>query len=1582
MLVTWTGHDSHASDARFTFVLQQFDATGSLVQVAQAVRINQRLTPNGPSFGGRSWQSLGVFASEGATLKVQLTDDANGTVIADAIRLVAVDPITKQPLATLPNLHRLALTGNPLDDAAHQMIAPQFTARAASDPSFVFSFTPNQGLQWQTIYGPLGMATGTSLLLQLIATDGNAGDHVFYTAFSDNPNVSVTVTGNKLQVTAAANFIGTARITVAGQDGPSGPGDWRGRKAEQTFDLNVGVSAVTGSKWQDTNGNGIRDAGEPGLEGVTIFLDLNGNGTLDGAATATPNSPWAVVNSLASGSYAGDVFSGFITFDSAGFLYVGDEGHIHRYDPDLHRFIQFTESGDASQDARGPRSIAFGADGALYVASTDDRNIRIYNGQTGAFIATTWPENNGTLFSDVGMMAASPDRQTLYIVDFNPSATQVKILRYDTLSRSLVSGAFTVDRVAGVFDAPSDIALGPDGNIYIADRALGSIVRLNGTTGAALPAPGKTGAVFVSPGTPQIGTDPKLAFDTAGRLIVASNLDFVLSFNTATGTLVGTAVIAKGGAVPLDVAFDAQGRLYLSVDGNHVLVAKQGEPTSLTDANGAYAFNGLVPATYTAVELVPANSGQTFDLGQAPSAIVDINPGAGSSNPNQLILFNNALYFQADGGDGKGVELWRYDGKSATRVTDINPNAGSSFPSNFILLNNALYFTATNPTFGTELWRYDGIDVTLAADINPNAGSSSPTNLFVFNGVLLFTATNGSTPFANGNELWRYDPVTGLGRITDINPGTGSSNISGLTLYNGAVYFSAFDGGTSGTELWRYNGSNVALVSDLINPGALSSSPTNLFAFGGFLYFSAVQSSVRELWRYNGSTFVRTTINAGTSPNPANLIGFNGAVYFTATNLTSGTELWRWSPVSGYAMVGDINPGAGSSLPGSLIVFNDALYFSATDAATAGAFGRELWRYDGTTVSRVTDINPGTGSSNPASPVIFDNALYFTATDNGILGNELWRYDGTTVSLAADIDTGTASSFPAEMIAFNGSLYMRATGPTQGAELAVYNLRGAVGTQTVALLSGHVAVGRDFGNFKVVDIGADRSVTEGAAVNFNATVIDPTPGTPSTFTYLWQIVADNGQTIPNSTATTLNFIPVDNGIYTVMLSVTDSADNKIYRDTAVVFVNNAPPVVTAGTDATLTEGSTFTRSVSFTDPGADVWTATVDYGDGTPVAILTTPTPSSPLALNHLYSDNGHYGVVVTIMDDDGGSATQSFAVNVTNVAPTVNAGADQTVPEGTPVTLLATASDPGANDALTIQWIVTASNGQVIAPATGNSFTFTPIDNGTYQIAVTVTDKDLATATDQVLITATNVAPAIGLNGPSTIGEGSLYTLTLGPVSDPGADAVTEYRVAWGDGTPPDIFGTASAITHTYLNEGSRTISVTLVDEDGTYANAASKPVAVQNVAAVLTGLTPSATNLTENGILNLTGTFIDPGMQDSHSVKILWGDGTSEQTVVLAPGIFQFAASHQYLDDNPSGTSSDLDAISVRVNDGTEDSAPLTTNLTVNNVAPTFSALTASGATVTEGASLTLNGAVSDIGSLDSHTVAVNWGDGSAAQ
>ncbi len=55
--------------------------------------------------------------------------------------------------------------------------------------------------------------------------------------------------------------------------------------SDDISDLELGdeyrPSEIHGFQYEDVNGNHVRDAGEPGLEGVTIFLDLNRNNVLD-----------------------------------------------------------------------------------------------------------------------------------------------------------------------------------------------------------------------------------------------------------------------------------------------------------------------------------------------------------------------------------------------------------------------------------------------------------------------------------------------------------------------------------------------------------------------------------------------------------------------------------------------------------------------------------------------------------------------------------------------------------------------------------------------------------------------------------------------------------------------------------------------------------------------------------------------------------------------------------------------------------------------------------------------------------------------------------------------------------------------------------------------------------------------------------------------------------------------------------------------------------------------------------------------------------------------------------------------------
>ncbi len=56
--------------------------------------------------------------------------------------------------------------------------------------------------------------------------------------------------------------------------------------ADQDFG-NVLTSDISGMKFEDLNGNGAFDAGEPGLEGWTIFLDQNDDGVLDAGEPST-----------------------------------------------------------------------------------------------------------------------------------------------------------------------------------------------------------------------------------------------------------------------------------------------------------------------------------------------------------------------------------------------------------------------------------------------------------------------------------------------------------------------------------------------------------------------------------------------------------------------------------------------------------------------------------------------------------------------------------------------------------------------------------------------------------------------------------------------------------------------------------------------------------------------------------------------------------------------------------------------------------------------------------------------------------------------------------------------------------------------------------------------------------------------------------------------------------------------------------------------------------------------------------------------------------------------------------------------
>jgi hypothetical protein len=162
--------------------------------------------------------------------------------------------------------------------------------------------------------------------------------------------------------------------------------------------------------------------------------------------------------------------------------------------------------------------------------------------------------------------------------------------------------------------------------------------------------------------------------------------------------------------------------------------------------------------------------------------------------------------------------------------------------------------------------------------------------------------------------------------------------------------------------------------------------------------------------------------------------------------------------------------------------------------------------------------------------------------------------------------------------------------------------------------------------------------------------------------------------------------------------------------------------------------------------------------------------------------------------------------------------------------------------------------------------------------------------------------------------------------------------------------------------------------------SNTAALTVTVQNVAPLVATPTLSALSIDENGWVILDGSFSDPGELDWHSVAIDWGDGSTPTSSVLAAGVLTFQATHQYLDDNPTGTPSDTYTISVTVGDKDLDSGSDGRTIVVNNLAPSISSVTGPSGPIALGSSIAVSASFSHVGTQDTHTCTFSWDDGTS--
>jgi PKD domain/RTX calcium-binding nonapeptide repeat (4 copies) len=486
-------------------------------------------------------------------------------------------------------------------------------------------------------------------------------------------------------------------------------------------------------------------------------------------------------------------------------------------------------------------------------------------------------------------------------------------------------------------------------------------------------------------------------------------------------------------------------------------------------------------------------------------------------------------------------------------------------------------------------------------------------------------------------------------------------------------------------------------------------------------------------------------------------------------------------------------------------------------------------------------------------------------------------------------------------------------------------------------------------------------------------------------------------------------------IYPISVTVTDNHGASGTGSIAVTVNNVAPTITSLSGPTSIDEGATLTLNGTFFDPGTqDTFTLLVNWGEGATQTYLL-PAGATSFSISHQYLDDNPsgtasdvYPISLTLTDDDTGTGTTSTMVTVNNVAPTImSLTPASSINENDTFTLSGTFHDPGTQDTHTvvIDWgegttiITTAGpnpagttlnylgNGDWAFSATHRYLDDNPTGTAsdTHAVAVSVTDDDTGTASASTSVTVNNVAPTItSLSGVSSINENDTFTLS-GTFFDPGTQDTFTLEVNWGEGPAQTYIlaaGTTTfSISHQYLDDNPSgtasdvyPISVTLTDDD-TGTASANTSVTVNNVAPTITSLS-GASSIDEGDTLTLNGTFFDPGTQDTFSLQVNWGEGPT-QTYLLPAGATSFSISHQYLDDNPSGTASDVYPISVTLTDDDTGAASASASVTVNNVAPTITGLTGASS-IDEGGTLTLSGTFHDPGTQDTHTVVIDWAEG----
>jgi subtilisin family serine protease/PKD repeat protein len=340
---------------------------------------------------------------------------------------------------------------------------------------------------------------------------------------------------------------------------------------------------------------------------------------------------------------------------------------------------------------------------------------------------------------------------------------------------------------------------------------------------------------------------------------------------------------------------------------------------------------------------------------------------------------------------------------------------------------------------------------------------------------------------------------------------------------------------------------------------------------------------------------------------------------------------------------------------------------------------------------------------------------------------------------------------------------------------------------------------------------------------------------------------------------------------------------------------NSPPSIAANNASiTVTEGGTATNTGTWSDPNAAdniVLNASVGTVTKSGTNASGTWTWSFPTTDGHAQSQT------VTITANDGTTtASTTFTLTVDNETPVVATPVVTPEPsnEGSTATASATFTDANPNDtpfSCTVNY--GDGSGSLAGTVVGTTCTgpaHTYLQNGSYTVTISVSDKDSGTGSNSATHVVLNVPPVVAVPlvtpEPSTEGGAATASATFTDANpnDTPFTCTVDYGDASGALAGTIVGTTCTGPAHTYADNGSFTVTVAVTDKDGA-TGMNSKIHVVSNVRPTITQVTGPSAPVAVNTPVTLTAAFTDPGINDTHTCSFDWDDGSVDSNGPVGP-------------------------------------------------------------------------------------------------